>query len=152
MQRLVQFSGEVAQGTFPQEFFPGHDRDEIGLLERHLNDMSQQIRDNLAEIIGEKEKADSILRCMIEGVLVLDPKGNVLVINDQAKAMFQVPAERKCMARQCWKFPAIPNIRSILDEVLKFDFTSHTLQQRDRAWRMAVGLVSTRRRCAMPNA
>jgi hypothetical protein len=27
------------------------------------------------EITGEKEKADSILRCMIEGVVVLDPKG-----------------------------------------------------------------------------
>ena len=96
VQRLVHFSGKIAQGTFPQDFFPGHERDEIGLLERHLNDMSQQIRDNLVEITGEKEKADSILRCMIEGVVVLDPKGNVLVINDQAKAMFQLPAGPGC--------------------------------------------------------
>ena len=32
---------------------------------------------------------------MIEGVLVLDAKGNVLVINDQAKAMFNAPAGRE---------------------------------------------------------
>ena len=78
LERLVHFSGKIAQGSFPQDFFPGHEGDEIGLLERHLNDMSRQIRDNLVEITGEKEKADSILRCMIEGVVVLDPKGNVL--------------------------------------------------------------------------
>jgi signal transduction histidine kinase len=32
-----------------------------------------------------EEKDDSILRCMAEGVLVLDPRGQVLVINEQAK-------------------------------------------------------------------
>src|SRR6185295_9740384 len=85
----------IARGNFPQNFFPPHGGDEISLLERHLNDMSLKIRDNVGQIVGEKEKADSILRCMIEGVLVLDPKGQVLVINERAKAMFQVPAERE---------------------------------------------------------
>ena len=126
VQRLVHFSGKIAQGSFPQDFFPGHDRDEIGLLERHLNDMSQQIRDNLVEITGEKEKADSILRCMIEGVVVLDPKGNVLVINDQAKAMFQVPAGRDVHGASVLELSRHPDIRAILNEVVKFDFTSQT--------------------------
>ena len=124
VQRLVQFSGKIAQGNFPQDFFPGHERDEIGLLERHLNDMSRQIRDNLVEITGEKEKADSILRCMIEGVVVLDPKGNVLVINDQAKAMFQVPAGRDVHGASVLELSRHPDIRAILNEVVKFDFTS----------------------------
>ncbi|HYJ14834.1 MAG TPA: ATP-binding protein [Candidatus Limnocylindria bacterium] len=124
MQRLVQFSGKIAQGIYPQAFFSGHDRDEIGLLERQLNNMSQRIRDNLAEIAGEKDKADSILRCMIEGVLVLDPKGNVLVINDQAKTMFQVPAGREVHGASVLEISRHPDIRSILDEAVRFDFTS----------------------------
>ena len=151
VQRLVLFSGKVAQGTFPQAFFPGHDRDEIGLLERHLNDMSHRIRDNLAEIIGEKDKADSILRCMIEGVLVLDPKGNVLVINDQAKTMFQVPAGREVHGASVLEISRHPDIRSILDEAVRFDFTSHPYRKRSNLT-MAVGSVSMRRRCATPNA
>ena len=117
---------QARPGQLPARFFPGHERDEIGLLERHLNDMSQRIRNNLAEIIGEKEKADSILRCMIEGVLVLDPKGNVLVINDQAKAMFHVPAGREVHGASVLEISRHPDIRSILDEVVKFDFTSQT--------------------------
>ena len=124
LERLVHFSGKIAQGSFPQDFFPGHEGDEIGLLERHLNDMSRQIRDNLVEITGEKEKADSILRCMIEGVVVLDPKGNVLVINDQAKAMFQLPAGRDVHGASVLELSRHPDIRAILNEVVKFDFTS----------------------------
>jgi two-component system phosphate regulon sensor histidine kinase PhoR len=92
--RLVQFSGEIARGNYPPDFFPrGHD--EIALLERHLHEMALKIRDNLSQVLREKDKVDSILRCMIEGVLVLDPKGNVLVINDQARAMFNVPPGRR---------------------------------------------------------
>ncbi len=90
-QRLVQFSGEVASGSFPHDFFPNRGTDEIARLEQHLNDMSQKIRENLAQVIAEKDKSDSILRCMIEGVLVLDPRGQVLVMNERAKAMFHVP-------------------------------------------------------------
>ena len=138
VQRLVEFSGKLAQGTFPRDFFPGHERDEMGLLERHLNDMSHRIYSNLMEITGEKEKADSILRCMIEGVVVLDPKGNVLVINDRAKEMFHVPADREIHGASVLELSRHPDIRTILDKVVKFDFTSNTYRTEveldDGAW------------------
>ena len=138
MQRLVEFSGKVAEGVFPQDFFPGRERDEIGLLERRLNDMSHRIHDNLVEITGEKEKADSILRCMIEGVVVLDPKGNLLVINDRAREMFHVPAGRDVHGASILELSRHPDIRAILNEVLKFDFTSNTysseIELEDGAW------------------
>ena len=63
-RRLVQFSGQVAAGSFPQNFFPDSGSDEIALLEGHLNEMSLHLRANLSQVIEEKEKADSILRCM----------------------------------------------------------------------------------------
>jgi two-component system phosphate regulon sensor histidine kinase PhoR len=110
----------------------------MGLLERHLNDMSHRIHDNLMEIIGEKEKADSILRCMIEGVVVLDPKGNVLVINERAKDMFHVPAGRELHGASVLELSRHPDIRAILAEVVKFDFTSNTYRKEveleDGAW------------------
>jgi two-component system phosphate regulon sensor histidine kinase PhoR len=123
-QRLVQFSGQVAQGHFPQNFFPPRGGDEIALLERHLNDMSLKIRGNLQQIIGEKEKADSILRCMIEGVLVLDTKGQVLVINDQAKAMFHVADDRDIHGVTMLEISRHPEVRRILTEVVDFDFAA----------------------------
>jgi len=120
--RLVQFSTQVAQGSYPQNFFPSRGGDEISLLEQQLNEMSLKIRDNLQRVIDEKEKADSILRCMIEGVLVLDAKGQVLVINDQAKTMFHVPEEQDIHGASVLEISRHPEMRKILEEVLKFDF------------------------------
>ncbi|HEV8723052.1 MAG TPA: ATP-binding protein [Candidatus Binatia bacterium] len=123
-RRLVQFSTQVARGSYPQNFFPNRGGDEIALLEQHLNHMSTRIRQNLRQIIDEKEKADSILRCMIEGVLVLDPKGQVLVINDRAKAMFYVPEQQDIHGASVLEISRHPEIHKILEEVLRFDFVN----------------------------
>ena len=122
-RRLEQFTDQVAQGSFPQNFFPNRARDEISVLEQRLNDMSARIRDNLHQVIAEKEKADSILRCMIEGVLVLDPKGDVLVMNAQAKVMFHVPQGREIFGVSMLEISRHPEVHRILEEVLAFDFS-----------------------------
>lgn len=138
LQRLVQFSEQVAQGSFPQNAIPTSRRDEIALLEHHLNDMSLKIRDNLDQVIGEKEKAASILRCMIEGVLVVDSKGHILVINDQAKAMFKVPADRDVYGASLLEISRHPDIRFVVDEVLAHNFNqarySKEMELDDERW------------------
>jgi two-component system phosphate regulon sensor histidine kinase PhoR len=121
-QRLVQFSGRVASGVFPQNFFPDDSRDELARVEQHLSEMSVKIRDNLQQVTAEKEKVDSILRCMIEGVLVLDPKGRVLVMNDQARSMFHVPGGRDVEGVSVPEISRHPEVHRILEEVLTFDF------------------------------
>jgi two-component system phosphate regulon sensor histidine kinase PhoR len=121
-QRLAEFSGVLSQGQFPEDFFPSRSGDEVAVLERHLYDMSLRLRDHMHQIIGEKEKADSILRCMIEGVLVLDPKGHVLVINDQAKSMFHVADGHDLQGASILEITRHPEVQKILEEVLAFDF------------------------------
>src|SRR5580765_7459869 len=123
-QRLVRFSGQVAGGSFPQNFFLTHGKDEIALVEQHLNEMSLKIRDNLQQVMAEKEKADSILRCMIEGVLVLDPRGRVLVMNEQALSMFHVPAGKDVHGVSILEISRHPEVHRILEEVLMFDFSA----------------------------
>ena len=122
-QRLVQFSGEVASGSFPHDFFPNRGTDEIARLEQHLNDMSQKIRENLAQVIAEKDKSDSILRCMIEGVLVLDPRGQVLVMNERAKAMFHVPGGKHIHGLSILEISRHPEVHKILEEILTFNLS-----------------------------
>ena len=125
-RRLVQFSGQVAAGSFPQNFFPDAGSDEIALLERHLNEMSLHLRANLSQIIEEKEKSDSILRCMIEGVLVLDPKGRVLVMNQQARGMFHVSDDLNVHGASVLEITRHPEVHRILEEILTFDFSTQT--------------------------
>jgi len=123
VKRLVNFSQQLASGKFPQNFFASRGQDEINHLEQSLNEMGARLRDHIHEIVTEKEKGDSILRCMAEGVLVLDPKGQVLVINEQAKKMFHVPEDRDIHGAPIVELSRHPEMRKILHEVLTFDFT-----------------------------
>jgi two-component system phosphate regulon sensor histidine kinase PhoR len=119
--RLVEFSRRVAGGTIPHDFFSPQGGDEINVLERHLNEMSRKLRDDMQQILAEKEKANSILRCMIESVLVLDPKGRVLVINEQAKKMFQVPADRNVQGATIAELSRHPEMIAVMHEALELD-------------------------------
>ena len=122
-QRLEYFAEQVADGSFPQNFFPTRMPDEISALEQRLNEMSLKIRENLQQVLTEKEKADSILRCMIEGVVVLDSKGQVMVMNDRAKAMFGVPQERETYRFSMLEISRHPEVYRILEEVTSFDLS-----------------------------
>jgi two-component system, OmpR family, phosphate regulon sensor histidine kinase PhoR len=124
VKRLVEFSGQVAEGVFPQNFFGKSGRDEIHRLERHLNDMSEKIRQNVQQVIAEKEKANSILRGMMEGVLVIDPKGRVLVINEQAQRMFNLSPDRDIRGASILELSRHPEMKKLIEQVLAFDFTS----------------------------
>jgi two-component system phosphate regulon sensor histidine kinase PhoR len=124
VKRLVEFSREVAHGSFPRNFFRQSGADEINLLESNLNYMSAKIQDNVQQLVAEKEKASSILRCMIEGVLVLDRKGRVLVINEQAKRMFHVPQDQDIQGLSILELSRHPDMRKIIEEVLDFDLIS----------------------------
>jgi two-component system, OmpR family, phosphate regulon sensor histidine kinase PhoR len=124
VRRLVEFSRQVAKGVFPQNFFANSGRDEIHRLELHLNEMSEQIRENVEQVVAEKEQANSILRCMMEGVLVLDPKGRVLVINEQAQSMFKLSHDRDLHGASILELSRHPEMKRIIEQVLAFDFTS----------------------------
>jgi two-component system, OmpR family, phosphate regulon sensor histidine kinase PhoR len=124
VKRLVEFSGQVAEGVFPQNFFGKSGRDEIHRLERHLNDMSEKIRQNVQQVIAEKEKANSILRGMMEGVLVIDPKGRVLVINEQAQNMFNLSPDRDIRGASILELSRHPEMKKLIEQILVFDFTS----------------------------
>ena len=123
IKRLADFSRQLAQGIFPQNFFGKSGQDEIDGLEHHLSEMGEKIRENVRQVVAEKEKANSILRCMMEGVLVLDPKGRVLLINQQAHRMFHLPEDRDIRGASILEVSRHPEIRKIIYDVLPFDFT-----------------------------
>ena len=143
---LVDLSQAVARGEFGQRVFHRNDDDELQVLEQNLHEMTVKIRDNINEVRSEKDKFDSILRCMVEGLLVLDPKGNVLLINEQAKGMFHVTGDQI----QTGSFVEIsrsPEMRKVVQEVMAFDFSQNVYSRRvsleDGRW-FRVNAVSLR--------
>jgi two-component system, OmpR family, phosphate regulon sensor histidine kinase PhoR len=153
VNRLAEFSKAVADGQFAQPILPRSGDDELNVLEQNLRDMSLKIRDNINALRSEKEKLDSILRCMVEGLVVIDPKGKVLLINDQAKTMFGV-TEEQIRDGSFVEISRSPAMRAILREMSEFDFAKNTYSKRvsveDGRW-FRVNAVSLRNGTERPN-
>jgi two-component system, OmpR family, phosphate regulon sensor histidine kinase PhoR len=129
IKRLTDFARQVAQGMFPRNFFAKSGHDELDALERHLGEMSEKIRENVQQLVAEKEKASAILHGMTEGVLVLDPKGHLLVINHQAERMFHLPQDRDIRGASILEIVRRPEMRNIIHDVLAFDFTKSSYRK-----------------------
>ena len=121
IRRMAEFSQKVARGVLPQGFLAARGEDELSLLEKNLNEMSRRIQEKIKETVAEKEKVESILRCMVEGVLVVDTQGSLILINDNAQEMFKLPPARDLRGASLSEVSRHPEMKRLMAEVLACD-------------------------------
>ena len=66
---------------------PVEGTDEVAELGRALGDMALTLRDKIATLETERAKVATILDAMVEGVIALDARGRVLLLNPGARAI-----------------------------------------------------------------
>jgi two-component system sensor histidine kinase VicK len=79
----------IAAGDFGQ-MLDVKSQDEIGKLAGSFNYMSKSLKDTLAEISSEKNKIETILNYMTDGVVAFNVKGEVIHVNPAAVNMTSV--------------------------------------------------------------
>lgn len=67
--------------------------DEIGKLANVLNDMSERIEDQVQKLSSEKQRLDTILCSMGEGVMVTAPDGVITLVNPAFHRLFGITGE-----------------------------------------------------------
>lgn len=67
--------------------------DEIGVLGGVLNDMSERLENQMQSLSEEKQRLDTILRSMGEGVMVTDPVGVITLVNPAFRTLFAISGE-----------------------------------------------------------
>ena len=77
---------QVAAGDFSQRL-EVTSRDEIGVLTRNFNYMSQVLRDTLSEVENERNKLSTLFLHMTDGVVAFSPTGLVIHSNPAASQM-----------------------------------------------------------------
>ncbi len=68
-------------------------RDEIGMLATVLNEMSERIEEQVQRLSAEKQRLDTILRSMGEGVMVTSPEGVITLVNPAFRRLFSISGE-----------------------------------------------------------
>jgi len=135
--QMNKVATEMAKGNFDSNIDVKSD-DEVGLLGASLNYMSSQLKNNITELSHEKEKLENIIASMSDGVITLDPQGNIILINSPAENLLA-----KCMQQK----DSMKNILDCLtmsDFKLMFDEVSKEMKMQKKDIELSGKIVSTR--------
>ncbi len=80
LSEAVWAARSVARGDFSQKRLL-NSNDELGDLSRAINHMSSQIKLTLEEVQTNKSRLEAVLLSMIEGVMVVDRQGTIILMN-----------------------------------------------------------------------
>jgi two-component system phosphate regulon sensor histidine kinase PhoR len=92
VRRVRELEGSVraiASGDLTQRL-PWRSGDELGRIARAIDDMAEQLRRRLELASDEQARLRAVLTGMVEGVLVLDRSGRVILANPRLRELFGV--------------------------------------------------------------
>jgi two-component system phosphate regulon sensor histidine kinase PhoR len=89
MQSIARW---MADGDFAQRV-PISGTSEIAELGRTLNLMAERLSDKIQDLEGERTKVAAILDSMVEGVIAIDQRGRIVLMNHAARRIFELGRE-----------------------------------------------------------
>jgi len=90
IQAVTDLANRVASGRLDQGV-PAESDDELGRLSKAINEMSLQLQNKIEEISREKEYLQTLLGGIMEGVLVVDARGRILMVNNALRQLLSLP-------------------------------------------------------------
>jgi two-component system, OmpR family, phosphate regulon sensor histidine kinase PhoR len=88
---MQSIARQMSQGNFHVRA-PARSTDEIGRLGRSLNVLATRLREKIEDLEEERAKVTAILDGMVEGVIAVDGHEHVLLMNERARAIFNLTA------------------------------------------------------------
>jgi two-component system phosphate regulon sensor histidine kinase PhoR len=92
LRDMADAAARIGQGGSKAKI-PIVSNDEIGMLATVLNDMSERIEDQVQHLSAEKQRLDTILCSMGEGVMVTAPDGVITLVNPAFHRLFAITGE-----------------------------------------------------------
>jgi two-component system phosphate regulon sensor histidine kinase PhoR len=92
IREMRRVAASIAGGRLDDRL-PLGSGDELADLGHAINQMAEQLRLRLEEVTHEKEQLRAVLEGMVEGVLVVDTKGTVLLANHRLREFYGASAD-----------------------------------------------------------
>ena len=117
LQRMVGFSRAVAAGDLAARLSVTR-RDELGELEDSLDEMGRQLRMWLRGMEAESDKIRGIIGAMVEGLVVISPAGDVVLMNRRAEEIFALDDTNDYRGRLLIELCRDPELQSLVHEAM----------------------------------
>lgn len=89
IRELADVVSDIAEGHLGRQLHWGAN-DERGAIARSINRMAEHTQQQIAIAESEKAQLDSVLASMVEGVLVIDTDGRIVLANPRLREMFSI--------------------------------------------------------------
>lgn len=80
---------EIAEGDYEKVIYAGFGN-ELGQLAENINTMSSSLREKMNEVDEEKNRLENIISTMTSGVIFLDEKGKIKMMNQVAQSLLHL--------------------------------------------------------------
>jgi two-component system, OmpR family, phosphate regulon sensor histidine kinase PhoR len=92
IQRMREMARRLAAGSLERgiQIYPN---DEWGELAKAVDEMRIRLREKIEEVSRERDYLQTILKGMVEGVLVVDERGRILMVNDALQKILSLSSE-----------------------------------------------------------
>jgi len=108
---MTRTATRLAEGDFDVPIEEGG-ADEFGVLWRAFHSLREQLKARIGELVRERDRLSAILEGMVEGVLVFDAEGRVVLANPAASRILR--AKGALAGRALAEVVADPELRAIL--------------------------------------
>jgi two-component system, OmpR family, phosphate regulon sensor histidine kinase PhoR len=115
LEEMSRAASEVASGRMGARATSGG-RDEISALARSLNRMADQLEERLMLLSRERNQLRTVLDGMVEGVLLADPEGRIVLANEAFRRIFG--ARDPVEGRRPLESARIPALQEAVDAAL----------------------------------
>lgn len=89
LRTMTMLATQIGRGNYSRRI-PVSTRDEVGELAGVMNEMAAQIQQNLERISAERNRLDTILTSMGEGLMVTDAQGRITLVNPAFCRLFSL--------------------------------------------------------------
>ncbi len=107
----------IAQGDLTTRT-PVMTQDEIAQVGQAFNAMAEQLQAKIQELEASRSQIEGILQSMMEGVLVVGPDGNVILVNEAAREILSLGSEA-IPARPLSELVRHPDLQDLIRRVLE---------------------------------
>ena len=118
LEAMARGASDFAGGRTAVRAEAGGD-DEVAVLARSLNRMADELQERLVLLERERSQLRTVLEGMVEGVVLTDPTGRILLANDAFRRIFnaQLPVE----GRRPLETARVPALQEAIESALEAD-------------------------------
>jgi PAS domain S-box len=90
IKEISRVARSFAAGDFSRKIISGSN-DEIKDLSEAFNFMAEQLKARIEEAVGEKSRLEAVFLSMVEGVMVVDQHGRIVLMNESLRKILLLP-------------------------------------------------------------